>query len=454
MIERRASILSDKGKAEKPKPCPISTPTLSKKSDQSFDPYDYGKEDGIGLLGASVHIMRSTIGSGILMMPYAMKNLGCLTGTILIIFVGLLYYHNLHILVSTEYHLCKLFKVKRLSLVGVTKKSFQLAPYPINKFGPLVIFLIYLYLSIPTAPATYLIVISSNIRLMANFFDVELDNTWVITAIIVPFTLFCQMRRILKILVPFSSISNIFTFVMAGVLVACSIIYRKADVSANVIGDLYFIPKGFAMFILSIRCTGIILPVKNSMKNPKRFSGLTGSINVAGLSIIFIYYSFALICYLNYGEEVHENILTNLPSKNYVSFVTYLLYTSALAVTYILAFFICFDCFWSSQLESYLKDGLFKTILESTVRIAINVVAYFLAVYVPQISLIAAMAGTLGIIIEIALPAFLQMLVQLREKQKSCITIFKDLFIIAISGVLFCMSTARCIRDMIKLYSD
>lgn len=450
MIERRVSIPSEKAKPEKSK----SDTSSSKKADQAFDPYEFGKEDGLGFLGASVHVMRSTIGSGILMMPFAMKNLGCLTGTILIVFVGLLYYHNVHILVSTEYHLCKLFKLKRLSFVGVTKKSFQRAPFPINKFGPVVIFLTYFYFSIPTAPATYLIVLSTNIRLMANFFDVALDNKWIITAIIVPFTLFCQVRRILKILVPFSSTANIFTFIMATVLVGCSIFYRKADVSAKIIGDVHFIPKGFAMFILAIRCTGIILPLKNDMKNPKRFSGLLGSLNIAGFSIISIYYSFALICYINYGDEVQENILSNLPSKNIISFTIYFLYTLALSVTYILAFFICFDCFWSSQLESYLKDGPFKTILESIVRAAINVGAYFLAVCVPQISLIAAMAGTLGIIIEIALPPFLQLLLQLHEKQKSCITIFKDLFIIVISGVLFCMSTDRCIRDVIKMYTD
>lgn len=435
------------------KPAPPPSKEKADKSD-SFDPYDFGKEDGIGFLGASVHIMRSTIGSGILMMPFAMMNLGYLTGTILIIFVGLLYYHNVHILVSTEYHLCKLFKVKRLSFVGVTKKSFQRAPFPINKCGPFIIFLTYFYFSIPTAPATYLIIISTNIRLMASFFDVELNPKMVITAIIVPFILFSQVRRILKILVPFSSISNIFTFIMATVLVACSIIYRKADVSAKVIGDVHFIPKGFAMFILAIRCTGIILPIKNDMKCPRRFSRVCGSLNLAGMGIILIYYSFALICYMNYGEEVHENILSNLPTKNVISLTIYLLYTLALTVTYMLAFFICFNCLWSSQLESYLKDGIFKTILESAIRAAINVAAYFLAVAVPQISLIAAMAGTLGIIIEIALPAFLQMLLQMHEKQKSCAVILKDLFIIVISGVLFCMSTERCIRDVVKMYTD
>lgn len=423
-------------------------------SDLSFDPYNFGKEDGVTCFGACVHIVRSTIGSGILIMPFAMKNLGLLYGTILIFFTGILYYHSIHILVSTEYQLCKLLKLKRLSFVGVIRRSLHRAPFPINKFESAVSHLAHFYLSFPTSSATYLIVMSTNIRLMADFYDVQLNDKLIIAVIVVPIMLFTQKRSILKILVPFSSITNIFTVAMILVIVSCSFIYQKADFNPTIIGDIYFIPKGFAMFMMALRCTGFMLPLKNSMKNPKRFSDTCGSLNVAGFSIVIIYYSFSLASYINYEDTVQENILSNLPSKNYVSFVVYLLYTLSLLVGYTLAFFSCFDNFWSNELESQFQDGLLKTICERCIRLGLNLVIFFLAVVIPRISLIAAMNGTLGILIGLGVPPFLQIILQISEKKIRCISVLKNLFVMALSGVLFCMSAARCVRDIIHLYSD
>lgn len=433
-----------------PSLCPEKT---NEKSQLDFDPYDFGQENGIGICGAGVHIMRSTVGCGILMMPYAMKNLGILNGTIVIIFVGILYYHNVHILVSTEYYLCSVLKLKSLSFVGVTKKIMQRAPFPINKFESIITYLSHFYLSLPTSPSTYLIIMSTNIRLMADFFDIQLNDTIIISIITILMILITQKRSILKILVPYSSIANIFTIIMISVIISYSFINRKSDFSPRILGDVSFIPKGFAMFILTIRSTGIMLPLKNAMKNPRHFSSICGSLNIAGLFIVLIYLIFALILYLNYGDTVEENALSTLPTKSLVSFIVYLLYTMALLVTYILSYFSCFDNFWSNELESCMKDGLLKTICDSCIRIAMNLLAYLFAVAIPQISLIAAITGTIGILVEIAIPAFLQLLLLISQKQIQCVSVLKDLFIIAISCALFCMSTERCLRDLIQLYS-
>lgn len=427
--------------------------STNEKSQLDFDPHNFGQENGIGILGASVHIMRSTIGCGILMMPYAMKNLGILNGTIVILFVGILYYHNIHLLISTEYYLCSMLKLKSLSFVGVTKKCIQRAPFPINKFESVISYLAHFYLSLPTSPSTYLLVMATNIRLMADYFDARLNDTIIITIITLVMIVVTQKRSILKMLVPYSSITNIFTVVMISVIITYSFINRKTGISPRIIGDASFIPKGFAMFILTVRSTGLMIPVKNAMKTPKHFSTLCGSLNIAGLFIILIYNTFALIVYLNYGDIVEENILSSLPTKSIASFVVYLLYTMALSVTYILTYFSCFDNFWSNELESYVKDGWLKTVCDSCIRVAMNIFAWLLAVAVPQISLLAAITGTIGILVEVAIPALVQLLLLISEKKMKLFSVLKDLIIIGISCALFCMSAERCVRDVIQLYT-
>lgn len=445
--------------SENPKmpPCHNSKATLSYETthekSEIFDPHNFGKEDGIGLFGAAVHIIRTTIGSGILLMPYTMKNLGLLYGTVVLIFVGMLYYCNIHILISTEYHLCRLERLKCLSFVGVVRTSFHRAPSPINKLKSIMTQFARLYFCVPQSTPTYLIIIATNIQFMADFFDVKLNSKLTITALIIPFILITQKRNILKFLVPFSSVTNMFTVVMVSVIISSSFIYR-VDSSPKIFGDEFFIPKGFAMFILAIRSTGLLLPLKNDMKNRKQFSQICGSLNIAGASITLIYYGFALICYINYGDTVHDNILFNLPSKSGVSFVVYLLYTLSLSISYLLSFTSCFNNLWANELELKIKDGWTKTICDCGIRLGMNVFSYLMAIAVPRISLIAAITGTFGILIDIALPPFLQLLLQISEKQVRCFTVLKNSIIITIAAGLFCMSATRCAHDLIKLYTE
>lgn len=438
------------------KPPASSSPSYNTRneSEVDFDPHSLGKENGIGCCGAAMHVMRSTVGSGILMLPYAMKNSGMFSGTALILFVGVLYYHIIHILGSTDYYLCKLLKLESLSFAGVMRRGFHEVPYPINKLETVVPHLALLSVSLPTTSPTILIVMSTNIQIMASYFDLQLNNTIIITAIIIPMIVFTQKRNILKILVPFSSITNILTVIMIFIIISFSFIYPKVDSSPKIIGDLYFIPRAFAMFLSAVRCTGLILPLKNAMKNPKRFLDPCGSLNVAGFSIILVYCSFSLISYLNYGDAVQENILSNLPSKNWVCFIVYLFYTLSLSISFILQFFCCFDNLWSNGLESKMKDGLFKTICERAVRIGFNLLAYFFALAVPRISIISAISGTLVILTDLIILPFLQILLQIGEKKISCCEVLKDFFIIIISCALFYMSASQCVRDVIRLHTE
>lgn len=426
-----------------------------KESEADFDPYqkEYGIIDGIGRFGASVHIVRTTIGIGILLMPYLMKNLGYVTGIVLMLSLSFIYYHTVHILLTVEYQMCKILKVHHLSFTGVAETVLIRAPHPVNKANPIILSLIYFYYGIPVANMTFLIVIATNIQQMAKYFDLQLQPAYVMTILIIPFTLCCLHKKILKILVPYSSLTNICTFFMIGIVMAFSI--KRPNINANPqpFGDISFIPQGLATFILAVRCTGIIIPLKNNMECPRKLSTLTGSLNLSGLTIAFLYISFGLISYLNFGDKVEENILWNIPANNKMSFTIYLLFTLSLMVGYLLAFYLRFQTVWAGTLEEKLKSKKYKTIIEYCIRIGINAAAYLMAVACPQLSLISAVSGTAGIVVEIALPSILQLLMtSFITKRRSCWLIIKNIFIIGISAIVFGMCVIRCVKEIKKLY--
>lgn len=429
----------------------------NKQSETDFDPYDkeYGSIDGIGRLGASVHIVRSTIGIGILLMPYLMKNLGYITGILLMLSLSFIYYHTVHILLSVEYEMCRILQVHRLSFTAVAEKVLNRAPHPIDKAKSIILALIYLYYGIPVGNMTFLIVIATNIQQMAKYFDLQLQPAYIMTLLIVPFTLCCLHKKILKILVPYSSLTNICTFVMIGIVICFSFVQSNKTANPKLFGDIYFIPQGLATFILAVRCTGIIIPLKNNMECPRKLSTFTGSLNISGLIIALLYTSFGLIPYLNLGDSVEENILWNIPANNKMSFIIYLLFTLSLMVGYLLAFFVRFQTVWTGTLEEKLeKKNKNKTLIEFSIRIGINAGAYLMAVACPQLALITAVSGTAGIVVEIALPSLLQLLMtSFITKRRSFWLIIKNTLILGISVIVFCMSVLRCVKEIKKLYS-
>lgn len=421
--------------------------------DDSYDPYEHGKKDGIGKWGAVVHVIRTTVGIGILMMPYLLKRLGYVTGILLMMGLGLVYYHTVHILLSVEYKLSKMLRVGHLSFVGVTDKVLTRAAYPINKVKPFVYAVIYFYYGLPVSNTTILIVISTNIKHMAEHFHMDWKLTHIISVIVIPYTLCCMHKRILQILVPFSWITNIFTFVMIGIVAGFSVAQPNKDASPRAFNEFLFIPQALATFIMSVRCTGIVIPLKNDMAEPRKFTTWGGSLNIAGLTIMMLYAWFGLIAYFNYGDEAKENVLSNLPAENDLSFVIYVLYSLALTVNYILQFFLRFQTVWSGTVEEMLETNKYKIVFEYGLRLGINLLAYLLAVGVPYLALISAISGTIGILVEIALPSILEILLAFIVHKKSFVMIFKNLCIVGISCVAFTMSTISVVKEIKKIYS-
>jgi len=223
--------------------------------------------------------------------------------------------------------------------------------------------------------------------------------------------------------------------------------------SPRAFNDALFIPQALATYVMATRCTGIIIPLKNAMVEPRQLVSAAGSLNIAGVTVMTLYIGFGLIAYLNFGDAVRDNILTNLPTDSALTLVIYVLYSLALTVNYILQFFLRFQTVWTGSLEEGLEGSEYKIVLEYVLKLAINLLAYLLAVGCPYLALISAVSGTMGILVEIALPSVLEILMAFVVGKQSCWIIFKNICIIGISCVAFVMSTISCIVEIKKIYS-
>jgi len=59
-----------------------------------------------------------------------------------------------------------------------------------------------------------------------------------------------------------------------------------------------------------------VLPLQNSMKNPKDFGGWNGVLNQSMTVVLLSYITIGFFGYLKYGEQAKGSITLNLPLGN------------------------------------------------------------------------------------------------------------------------------------------
>lgn len=91
--------------------------------DDDYNPFDHRDPNGNSTMGSLAHLLKSSLGSGILAMPMAFRNAGLLFGAIGTLVVGFLCTHCVHILVSIfKFHLKRL-KFRHQKIENKVSKS-------------------------------------------------------------------------------------------------------------------------------------------------------------------------------------------------------------------------------------------------------------------------------------------------------------------------------------------
>lgn len=63
-------------------------------------------------------------------------------------------------------------------------------------------------------------------------------------------------------------------------------------------------------------CLLQVMPLENSMKNPRHFIGKVGILNIAMFIVVLLYGVIGLFGYLKYGDAVEGSITLNLPDSD------------------------------------------------------------------------------------------------------------------------------------------
>jgi proton-coupled amino acid transporter len=269
--------------------------------------------------GAVMLLLKSFVGTGILFLPRAFLNGGMLFSSMVLLGVSILSYYAFILLVNTRMRIEGSFGDIGGILYGKHMRRIILGSIVLSQLGFV---------------SAYIVFVSQNLQAFVlavskckSFIDIK-------------YLVLLQ----LVIFLPLSLIRDIgklgFTALIADAFILLGLLYIYYYDARTLIGNggvsdiKAFNPSTWSMFIgtaiFTYEGVGLIIPIQESMKQPRRFPGVLAGVMVI---ITLIFLSAGALSYAAYGSSTKTVILLNLPQDDKFVNVVQLLYSIAILLS-------------------------------------------------------------------------------------------------------------------------
>lgn len=271
-----------------------------------------------GSMGAALLLLKSFVGTGVLFLPKAYLNGGMWFSNGILLFVAVLSYYCFVLLVKTRLKVDGSFGDIGGVLYGKWMRTIILSSIVLSQIGFV---------------AAYIVFTSENLQafvLAVSDCKTRISIQWLILmqmAIFLPFSL---LRDIAKLGVT-AFIAD--AFILIGLVYLYY--YDFLTLFSHGIADIVsFNRSDWTLFIgtaiFTFEGIGLIIPIQESMKQPKRFPGVLAFVMVI-ITVIFI--SMGALSYAAYGSATETVVILNLPQDSRLVNVVQLLYSCAILLS-------------------------------------------------------------------------------------------------------------------------
>lgn len=262
-----------------------------------------------------IHLLKGSLGSGILAMPLAFANAGLGFGLFSTFAIGLICTYCVHILVKSAHELCRRTRVPSLGFAEVAEAAFLAGPEYLHKWSRFAKAMVNLFLVIDLLGCccVYIVFVSKNVKQVVEFYTTGEYDLRIYMAVLLPLLVAMNLIRNLKYLAPFSMVANILIATGMGI----TFYYIFSDLPAlnsrpNFV-EFNKLPMFFGTAIFALEGIGVVMPLENNMKTPTHFIGCPGVLNIGMFFVVSLYAAVGFFGYLKYGPLTEGSITLNLP---------------------------------------------------------------------------------------------------------------------------------------------
>ncbi|KAI8430633.1 hypothetical protein MSG28_000836 [Choristoneura fumiferana] len=368
-------------------------------ADEDYNPFEHRKlAHPTSDLDTLIHLLKGSLGSGILAMPLAFRNAGLFFGLVATFAIGGICTYCVHVLVKTAHELCHRMQKPSLGFAETAEAAFLAGPPAAHKFSRLAKAMVnwFLVIDLLGCCCVYIVFVAKNVKQVVDFYAQSSDwlphdlDLRIYMAVLLPLLILMNLIRNLKYLAPFSMIANL----LVGTGMGITFYYLFQDVPAISERDSFAgferLPTFFGTAIFALEGIGVVMPLENNMKTPTHFIGCPGVLNTGMFFVVSLYATTGFFGYLKYGEATMGSITLNLPQDQVLGQCVKLMIAVAIFFTYSLQFYVPMEIIWKNVRHMF---GARKKLAEYSIRIFIIVMTLCIAVAIPNLGPFISLVG-------------------------------------------------------------
>ncbi|XP_076161509.1 proton-coupled amino acid transporter-like protein acs [Ptiloglossa arizonensis] len=379
--------------------------------EEDYNPYDHREvEHPTTSFETLLHLLKGSLGTGILAMPRAFHNSGYAVGIVATIVIGLLCTYCIRILVTSQYELSKRKRVPSLTYPATAEAALLEGPAPFRCFARASVHVTNIFLMIYQLGSccVYTVFIATNLKKALMLYLPNIDIRLYMLAILLPLILVNWIRN-LKFLAPISTIANGVTFVSFGIILYYIFREPLSFKDRQPIGNVQDFPLYFGTVLFALEAIGVIMPLENEMKKPKNFIKPFGVLNIGMGVIVILYTAMGFFGYIRYGGQIEGSITFSLKDPMLLANSVQILLAVAIFFTHPIQCYVAIDIVWNEYMGSMMEKNSHKLLWEYVVRTVLVLLTFLLAIAIPELELFISLFGALCLSgLGLAFPAIIQ----------------------------------------------
>lgn len=447
---------------EKRKEKVVSTYNMTKDPETAeFDPFTERKlENPTSDTDTLAHLLKASLGTGILAMPRAFKCVGLVYGILFTIIVAAVCTHCSAILIKCAHVLYKKTRRTQMTFPEVGQAAVENGPEKLRRWGKTfrLFILVSLFITYFGTSSVYTVLIAKNIlQVVAHYLQEKEENIEIrlfIFALLIPLILMSWIRN-LKYLAPVSMIAN--GFMALGLGITFYYVVGTGELQTDNINSMLVKPPAewpefFSLCIFAMEAIGVMMPLENAMKTPRSMLGICGVLNKGMSGVTLVYILLGFLGYLRYGDDVMDSITLSLSIEKIPAQIVRISIAIAVYCTYGLQFYVCIEIMWNCIKEKFTKRPDLADYCMRTIMVTASVL---LAVAVPTIGPFMGVIGAFCFsILGLIAPAFLEIITFWDIGfGTTYYIIWKNIFVVIFGLFALVFGTKDAIINIIHVYS-
>ncbi|XP_065087406.1 proton-coupled amino acid transporter-like protein CG1139 [Ochlerotatus camptorhynchus] len=428
----------------------------SSSQDDEYDPFQHRQiEKPNSSIGTLIHMIKASLGTGIMAMPLAFKNGGLIFGTFGAIVICIIYAHCVHLLVGTSQKACKNCQVPLLGFSETVHMVLSNGPTklkPFTNFTTGFVDVMILFQSFLSSCLFLVFIAKSFHDVFYNQLGIDWDTRIYILIILVPAVIITQIRE-LKYLVPFSLISN--AFLVSSVCITLYFIFSEpiSLTNRNLWPQWSTLPSFVSAVLFAIQGVRFVLPVENKMKHPQYYLSTFGVLNSAMAFLIPLYSVTGFFGYAQYGETTKGSVTLNLPSESALAESTRLLSGIGILFTLGFSYYVPMEVLWH-----HIRDKLslkWHNWGQVIIRFTILIILAAVAIGAPEIEPFVGLVGSFGsATLAILIPTTLDMIFRWpNDFGKMNWILWKNVVLLVFGMFVLVTGTYYSLMDIVAIYN-